>query len=289
VISVDDKNEPANVSPDPLAPVAHPFSIELEFDSGVPPGVRAAFEKAVERWGKVIRGGGPPVTVDAVTIPGLRIVAQVVPVNNAPDFSAITEIDGRFLREADIGRAAFLPARATIRLDSAALQALLNGGGTSQQKDLVLFDLVSHETGHALGFSRDVWDPKALLKRSAPPAIDPVFLGPDAKAVYAGLRHFASPTDVPVESFGGDDSLIGHWRQSIFHSELMTFILEPGGNPIGPVTIAALQDMGYDVNPGAAETLKLDLVEPEQGAAARGARRLNCRVCQDGGPIPRPR
>jgi hypothetical protein len=233
------------------------FSIDVEFDASLPDQFRLAFSLATQRWLNVIVGNVPSITVDGETIAGLRVVARADRLDDGYGLGAMTELDERFLRPADAGRFAFLPARATVSLDPDSILARDLGDPALNERFLV--DLVSHELGHALGFTRTVWDRKALLGRDAAGA--PIFVGEMASEVYGQLRGQAQ-TAVPLEAYGKNEALISHWRQATFHSELMTFLLESRPNPIGPVTIAALHDLGYDVNRAAAEITTIDLADP---------------------------
>ena len=61
---------------------------------------------------------------------------------------------------------------------------------------------------------------------------------------------------------GGPGTRDGHWRETVFHNELMSgFISEPG-NPLSRITAASLADLGYQVDLDAAEPFELpDLLE----------------------------
>jgi hypothetical protein len=47
---------------------------------------------------------------------------------------------------------------------------------------------------------------------------------------------------------GGEGTREGHWRESVFDTELMTGFDDPGRNALSRLTIASLQDLGYQVN-----------------------------------------
>jgi hypothetical protein len=88
----------------------------------------------------------------------------------------------------------------------------------------------------------------------------------------------------PLRTGGGPGTRDGHWREFVFANELMTGFLNPGPNPVSRVTIAALQDMGYQVSFDAAEDFTLPdflglaimgigAVEHPQGCMMAGLRR----------------
>ncbi len=62
---------------------------------------------------------------------------------------------------------------------------------------------------------------------------------------------------VPVENTGGPGTRGGHWREAVFRNELMSGFIATPDNPISRMTVASLQDLGYDVNPDAAEPYAL--------------------------------
>jgi hypothetical protein len=53
---------------------------------------------------------------------------------------------------------------------------------------------------------------------------------------------------VPLETGGGSGTAGGHWKESVFNTELMTGYLNYGNNPLSKVSIASLADLGYKVD-----------------------------------------
>ena len=73
---------------------------------------------------------------------------------------------------------------------------------------------------------------------------------------------------VPVEDTGGAGTRDGHWRESVFNTELMTGFLDAQQlNPLSDITIASLEDVGYTINPDAADAFTITI--PAAGAAIR--------------------
>jgi hypothetical protein len=141
-----------------------------------------------------------------------------------------------------------------------------------------LKDLLIHEFSHAMGFGT-LWDP-----------LD--FRGNDGSIVKIGNRSDnaswidrtnqtyradsyvgwaygellkpgqALPTATPLEP-----QYLAHWSEEVFQSESLTPLAPAAGNaPISLLTLAALRDLGWNVNYGAAQAYML----PTTRAAASG-------------------
>ena len=87
---------------------------------------------------------------------------------------------------------------------------------------------------------------------------DPRFVGAETALIwppFATSLAFAGTTP-PVENLFGAGTAGAHWRESVFHAELMTgFIEVPGVQmPLSRITIASMKDLGYDVDYSQADT-----------------------------------
>jgi hypothetical protein len=123
------------------------------------------------------------------------------------------------------------------------------------ESDGTLNDVITHEMGHVLGIGT-IWSEKSLLEGAG--TSNPTFVGEQAMVEFGRLKgNGAGPTPVPVENTGGPGTQDSHWRESVFRNELMTGIVRSAGNPLSLMTVASLQDMGYAVDPSAAETFVL--------------------------------
>jgi hypothetical protein len=84
--------------------------------------------------------------------------------------------------------------------------------------------------------------------------VDPggyVYLRPSANAEDAALGRSGGAL---VEEDYGEGTAGAHWKETLYDRELMTGFVEPGVRmPLSRLTIGALRDLGYGVNPDHAE------------------------------------
>jgi len=91
------------------------------------------------------------------------------------------------------------------------------------------------------------------------------FSGPAAGAAFAAIG--GSGPDVPVENdvdFFGLGSVNSHWRESVFDDELMTPAAN-GSLALSEVSVAAMADLGYEVDPRAADPFSLGVASTTVG------------------------
>ena len=137
-----------------------------------------------------------------------------------------------------------LPLLGHLKLDAADLRMMEQNGSID--------DVVLHEIGHILGIGT-LWADKQLLTGKG--TDDPTFLGANAVSAYRTMG--GTLAAVPVENTGGDGTRDGHWRETIFGSELMTGWVSGSSNPLSALTIASLIDLGYGANSSQASTYSL--------------------------------
>ena len=211
------------------------FDIVLDLPAGLSASDTAAFDAAEVKWESIIRGDLPDVIVANVgTIDDLVITVRVMAIDGPGGVLGQTGIDVQ-------RTGSFLPAMASITIDSADLTAIEADGSLS--------DVILHEIGHALGFGT-VWVQQGLIASAG--TSNPRFVGAQATAEYDRVFRSTEP-NVPVENVGGTGSAGSHWRESKFGNELMSSVIGAGSNPLSRVTVAALADMGYQVDFGQAD------------------------------------
>ncbi len=119
-----------------------------------------------------------------------------------------------------------------------------------------LTETALHEIAHVLGIGTSLDWYRSLVNPSIIDLdADSHFPGSLAVAAFnaAGGTGYTGGK-VPTES-GGDDA---HWRESVMGAELMTPRTTPGvPEPLSAITLQALADLGYRVNPGFAEAYSL--------------------------------
>lgn len=133
--------------------------------------------------------------------------------------------------------------------------------------------LVWHEIAHGVGIGT-WWDTNGDLRDGGTDT--PSFEGPAAVSEYNALLEGGAETSVPVEGSLEDGSNDTHWDEATFNAEIMTAISEIGAQPISRMTLASLQDGGYQVDLERADDFTLPLCSPdcpEPAPAAPGTAR----------------
>ena len=246
------------------------FDIDLRFlGTEATPGQARTIRAAADTWERVITRGLPPRNVLAsdawqcepgdpslfgVHIDDLLINIRMQPIDGP---GAVLAVAGPCRVRAENG----LPYLGDVLFDTADLLTLEQAG--------VLGDTALHEMAHVLGFGLgSLWD--GLLAQPSVGSFgaevsgqDTHFRGAAAVAAFdrAGGTSYAG-RKVPVEndtSRYGRGALDTHWRESVFGAELMTtaVVIEDGTEPLSEVTIAALADLGYQVDYRGAQRYRL--------------------------------
>lgn len=250
-------------------PVTGEFDIEVKFLASAEsssPEVQASFLRAEAFWESIIVGDLPDITVrgaqpcvqdDGAVVEGL--------VDDLVIFVATKAIDGV---DGILGAAGpclshssreNLPLAGYMQFDSADLQRYSDEGR--------LDEIIAHEMGHVLGFGGLLWGYPQQVIGGEPFLVDPAeagaggpvlpdthFIGPNAIAAFdaAGGNNYAG-AKVPVENTGGEGTVNGHWREDVMGNELMTSFMTNRDGILSAITIAALEDMGYQVDYSAAQ------------------------------------
>ncbi|MGE0161077.1 MAG: leishmanolysin-related zinc metalloendopeptidase [Gemmatimonadales bacterium] len=232
------------------------LEIELQFLQPPTTSQQAAFDAAVARWAEAIPGRLTPQAVNAPagacgpgspavnrTIDDLLVIVRIAPIDQA--FGTLAQA-GVCVARSGGG----LPVLARLTVDAADV-ARLDADGS-------LHDLLTHELAHAMGFGT-LWVSRGLLVNPSLPnsrGVDTYFRGARAIAAFDGLggSTYAAGQKVPVENReGAVGTRDSHWRLSVLENELMTGFLTSGSSPLSRLTIASLEDLGYEVDESAAD------------------------------------
>ncbi|MEO1170673.1 MAG: leishmanolysin-related zinc metalloendopeptidase [Myxococcota bacterium] len=224
------------------------FDIELVYETPLTDTDRDAFENAEFVWEATITNdlrdvvgvqddSGPPCVGTApVNIDDLRIAVRIEP-DDGP-FGTLGIAGPCLLRGDDNS-----PFAGTMRFDSADTARLAMGGR--------LVATILHEMGHVIGIGT-LWDFEGLIANASVDSLNPCrvtsrdtrFLGLETRDEFAALGGSGNPpleNDTTSYTCG---SLDGHFRESVFGSELMTPELT-GGGIFSRLTIATLVDLNY--------------------------------------------
>lgn len=239
------------------------FNIGIRFISSATPTQRQAFTDARVRWEAAISGdledgflqspagdcanGAPAISQD---IDDLLILVSLVEIDG--EGGVLGGAGPCYIRTGNN-----LTILGTMQFDVADLEMLEAEG--------FLSNVILHEMGHVLGFGT-LWDLQSLLVDPAEGAVpnpdaDTHFIGAQAIAAFddIGGTAYVSGAKVPVENTGGPGTADGHWRESVFDTELMTGFIGSGASPLSVVTLASLADVGYGVDFTKADGFALSL------------------------------
>jgi hypothetical protein len=244
----------ATLSADVTAVVQSDFHIDVRFfGPGMTDDQKALFTNAAARISAIIIGSVPDVTYSGLSVasacglPGLPSLDETI--HSIVIFASVAPIDGPSGILAGSGPCllrsppGFFPSVGAMLFDVDDLPGLASQG--------ILQDVITHEMLHAVGFGT-VWDAKNLL-----------LAGGTANSAFAGLRARQGCIDdggtavcansVPVENDMIPGTADAHWRESTFGPELMTGFVNHGPMPLSAITVGSLADLGYTVNPLAAD------------------------------------
>ena len=250
-----------------------PFDISLSFVGTLPASVQNAAAAAASRWEELIIGDvtdveiGTPQNINncvegesvSGTIDDIQIFVQVTSFTSPTTLASAGPCAYRTFGE--------LPVWGVIKVNQDKISQLEAEGG--------LVDVMVHEMGHVLGLGT-MWEQKELLRNPSVgnPGADTHFIGARARAAFdaAGGTSYVG-AKVPVEnSTGNEGSDDGHWRESVFRTELMSPSYESGAvKPVSAITAESFRDLGYGVDVSAADAYTLPAFAPATAPAVAPA------------------
>lgn len=233
---------------------------------------KAVFEQAELRWEGVITEEFGDVTLPAPTdidpdftefcdpaepdlegeiVDDLIILAKVGPIDGDGGANGnILAQAGPVLVRTDSDQLTLLGC---MLFDENDIDELVQGGSFA--------DVVLHEMGHVLGIGT-FWDP--LFDTGCPGTGDVGFTGTNSIVEFGVLNEAVDGAAPFVETQGGPGTACGHWDEGFFENELMTGLAEESGipMPLSALTIASLEDIGYDVDYSQAGSYTLPSCRP---------------------------
>jgi hypothetical protein len=213
---------------------------------------------------------------DLANVNGCGVTGQA-PLTEQPNgviiYASVGPIDGVGKVIGRAGPCAFrssnlIPVIGVMQFDEADIQNLLADGRFQ--------DVVLHEMLHVVGVGT-MWDPTFKNLRINGGTVNSAYTGPQAitGCLAANGGGVCTPT-IPLENTGGAGTADGHWRESVFRTELMTGFVSAVGivNPFSAMTIGSIGDLGYTVNSAAADNytvptaagIQFGLIREAQGA-----------------------
>ena len=213
----------------------------------LPSALASALTMAADRIRAIIVGDASDVPVLNFDMSrcGLQGAALTEVVDDIVIFAMMTPIDGvgRVLASAGpcvLRTQSRFPVIGIMRFDSDDIDALTANGR--------LPAVVLHEMLHVIGVGT-LWRTRDMV--IGPTTTDPRFIGLQAGAQCISSGGIANCSDgrVPVENLGGTGTADVHWRESVFDREVMTGFVEANADmPLSTISIASLEDLGYQVN-----------------------------------------
>lgn len=272
----------ATLSADVTAVVQTDFHIDVRFfGPDMTDAQKALFTNAAARISAVIVGSIPDVIYSglpvsaACGVSGLPTLDETI--HSIVIYASVQSIDGPSGILAESGPCmlrnggGFFPSVAVMLFDSADLASIDAKG--------ILQDVITHEMLHSVGFGT-IWDLKGLLLAGG--TLNSAFGGVQARTGCIGDGGAAvCANTVPVENDGVPGTADSHWRESTFGSELMTGFVNFGGMPFSAITVGSLADLGYTVNPLAADPYVVPTQPPQNvvpSSATPWERRIQPRV-----------
>jgi Leishmanolysin len=124
---------------------------------------------------------------------------------------------------------------------------------------------LTFESRYAIGIGT-LWDNRNV----ADPAPNCNYVGSNANREFTAISGCSS---VPVERDFGGGTACGHWDEECMGNELMTGFLGPSTSPLSRITVATLQDLGYQVDYSKADAFGRSDLNPTCTCPARRLRK----------------
>lgn len=143
-----------------------------------------------------------------------------------------------------------------------------NSDLTMLRQDNGFLEAILHEMGHVIGLG-SLWEYASLATESP----NCRYLGAHANSEYQALSRCDVNTTLSLERKGGPGTACVHWDEDCLGDELMTGYLSTSNgdsmsSPLSRLSIAAVQDLGYDVDYSRASPFEREQLGPLQSVGA---------------------
>jgi len=206
---------------------ASQFNIALSFADDIPENIRAGVRQAADRWMKIIVGDLPDeggIDDISIDVQSGQLAENILATGGPDQFRSGSNLPYHgVVTWADVG------------LNESTIRAT---------------DIAMHEIAHVLGFGT-MWQNQKLVETQLGA---PVYTGQAALAMYR-FAVDSKAAGVPIQLDADDATAGSHWasswaavNDSVFDVMASYLSQNVGGRFISTVTVAAMQDLGYQVN-----------------------------------------
>lgn len=228
------------------------FNVRFRFQDGLSADVKETVRAAATPWETAITGDLSPGFLSSDLAGACRLLGARG-IDDLATSVQVVDIDG--------------PGQTLAAAAPCAARTAGPGNFTTSLAGIIIIDqadidnpqleeIVTHELGHVIGIGT-TWSATSDLD-----TVDPSHEGENTTTAFEELNGSEAylSEGVPLEPFGGPGTARSHWAELNFENELMTGFLS-SDNPFSTVTIAALQDIGYEVDLQAADDYQLPSVQ----------------------------
>lgn len=220
-----------------------PFSIKLEYIGTWTDERKNVFGNAANRWSEVI--SHVPCGGTFVAPPGeLLITAELKQLDGPGGLLGQAGPDGIWFGCQAIAYSG------SMQFDLADIYGMELDGSFE--------GVILHEMGHVIGIGT-LWGECSSCRTTG----SAEWTCPAAIQAFNDLQGTVGIAANIVELEGGEGTKCGHFSENLFDDEIMTGYVSYGSMPISKMTVAALEDIGYIINPSMVDEYVLPKLRPQ--------------------------